>query len=74
MAKKLKSIEPGELVPIRDAAKIFGKGWGRNAVLKRIESGELKEHYHWINDGLTNRRIIKLVIPSINEYRASCRR
>lgn len=74
MAKKLGSITPDNLIPIKDAGKIFGKGWGRNSILRRIDNGELKEGYHWINDGLSGRRLIKLVITSINEFRASCRR
>ncbi|MFM2432901.1 MAG: hypothetical protein RLZZ511_4115 [Cyanobacteriota bacterium] len=69
-SKKTITIQPGDLVAIVEAPSVFGAGWSRRSILRRIDSGEFKEGVHWIDEapvGSRHRRI-KLVKPEIEAH------
>lgn len=69
-SKKPIKIAPGDLVSIVEAPTVFGAGWSRRSILRRIDSGEFKEGVHWIDEapiGAVHRRI-KLVKPAIEAH------
>jgi hypothetical protein len=69
-AKQAIQITPDELVSISNAPEVFGKGWSRRSILRRIDSGEFREGVHWIDDAprdCTIRRI-KLVKSAIEAH------
>ena len=57
-------------VDIDKAGRYLGRGWSRSSILRRIDSGELIEGVHWIDDSpmTSPRRRIKLNILAIEQY------
>lgn len=68
-----KRFKADDLVPLKEAPSIFGDGWSRRSILRRIENNELKEGEHYINDAppSSSRRKIKLIISGIEAWRGT---
>jgi hypothetical protein len=64
------------LVDIRDAFEVFGRGWSPRSVTRRIQNGLLVEGKHYIDDAPSGSklRLIKLVKPEIEKLRLIPRR
>ncbi len=60
-----------ELVTLDAAAAQLGRGFSRRSILRRIDSGEWREGFEWIDDrraGAANRQI-KINLTAVNEWR-----
>lgn len=74
---KIKSqpINSKDLIDIHQAVEIFGRGWSDRSIYRKIESGELIESIHFIDDTSPNskKRLIKLIKPAIEKLRGTRR-
>ena len=70
--KRLK-IKSDDLIDINSAKDLFGKGWSKSSILRRIDNHELIEGKHYINDASVNskQRKIKLIISGIEKFRGT---
>jgi hypothetical protein len=66
-------IKSDDLIDIKSAKDLFGKGWSTSSITRRINNGELKEGKHYINDASVNskQRKIKLIISGIEKFRGT---
>lgn len=72
MPKHRSKLPPNaELVTIPEAHQRLGKGFSRNSILRRIDSGEWKEGIHWVDDRRSEsvQRLIKINLTAVNELR-----
>lgn len=72
--KLLKStIKEENCVTLEEAYTALGRGYSPRNIIRRIDSGELVEGLHWINDGskYSKKRIIKINLEAIRELRAT---
>lgn len=65
-----------DLVDIRDALEVFGRGWSPRSISRRIQEGLLIEGRHYIDDASpgSKLRLIKLIKPEIEKLRRTPRR
>ena len=66
-------IREKDLIDIKEAPRILGRGYSRKSIDRRIKSGEFIEGIHWINDASINSkyRIIKMNVDAIRQLRAT---
>ncbi|PSB29930.1 hypothetical protein [Stenomitos frigidus] len=60
-----------QLVTISEASRLLGSGYSRRSILRRVDSGEWREGFEWIDDrraGAANRQI-KINLTAVNEWR-----
>jgi hypothetical protein len=73
MPKLKPTIEanPENLVTVKKAAEILGTGFSRSSIMRRIESGEWVEGFHWIDDRRMGalRRVIKINLSEVQKHR-----
>lgn len=67
----IQNIKEENLIDIKDAPRILGRGYSRKSIDRRIKSGEFIEGTHWINDAPVNSkyRIIKINVVAIRQLR-----
>ncbi len=71
MKNRQTNIDPSQLATIEEAHERLGKGYSRSSILRRIESGEWKEGFHWIDDRREGslKRVVKINLEAVNRLR-----
>jgi len=69
---KTAGVNPIDLVTLKQASEILGTGFSRSSIIRRIDSGEWVEGFHWIDDRRMGalRRVIKINLSEVQKHRS----